>query len=279
MDTALTCLLNLQESWAICRIFKKTNSTAQRALSHSWVSSLSETRASSMLTKDQESTQFCSDNNMSLTRKTSLLASQFCTDTQNLDVASYKTIINPSLHKAFDHYSPISSNIGSDLSTSMIFSSPLETSNTIINAKSTMDVSSMLLNMSSSVLGDISKSTTSEDTTTNFNNNGGLQEHCCSDYYPIPFLREMQATYGNNQYDNNNNNNNSNALVKIPNVNVPRVDEQELETVRSFGFPFSSSSMHFNIGDAWKSNLLWDTSSCPCDVPSSYYSTITKCYT
>ncbi|KAF5479180.1 hypothetical protein F2P56_000027 [Juglans regia] len=28
------------DSWAICRIFKKTNSMAQRALSHSWVSSL-----------------------------------------------------------------------------------------------------------------------------------------------------------------------------------------------------------------------------------------------
>lgn len=27
-----------QDSWAICRIFKKTNSTAHRALSHSWVS-------------------------------------------------------------------------------------------------------------------------------------------------------------------------------------------------------------------------------------------------
>ncbi|XP_042456666.1 putative NAC domain-containing protein 94 [Zingiber officinale] len=32
--------LNLQDSWAICRIFKKTNSVAQRAVSHSnWVSS------------------------------------------------------------------------------------------------------------------------------------------------------------------------------------------------------------------------------------------------
>jgi hypothetical protein len=29
---------NNQDSWAICRIFKKTNSTAQRALSHCWVS-------------------------------------------------------------------------------------------------------------------------------------------------------------------------------------------------------------------------------------------------
>ncbi|PKA50719.1 Protein FEZ [Apostasia shenzhenica] len=30
------------EAWAICRIFKKTNTSAQRALSHSWISSLPE---------------------------------------------------------------------------------------------------------------------------------------------------------------------------------------------------------------------------------------------
>ncbi|XP_061355447.1 putative NAC domain-containing protein 94 [Gastrolobium bilobum] len=252
----------VNESWAICRIFKKTNSTAQRAVSHSWVSSIPETRTSDMLTQNQEITQFCSGN-MPLTKKTSL-ANQFCInncDIQHLttnsstlcplDIASYKSIINPLLYKAFDHL-PIPNN--GDLSTSMIFSSPLETCNT--NAKSTMDISSMLLNMSSSVLGDFSK--TNEDTTTNYG--GGLQEHCNS--YPIPFLREMQATFGN-QYDN--------ALVKVANVNMPRVDDQELETVvPSIGFPF-------NIGDAWKSNLLWDDSSCPCDVPSSY--STTKCYT
>ncbi|KAK7309784.1 hypothetical protein RJT34_06792 [Clitoria ternatea] len=267
------------ESWAICRIFKKTNSTAQRALSHSWVSSLPETtRTSDMLTKEQHSTQFSSAN-MPMTKKTSL-TSQFCYSndltTSNsssssslcpFDVASYKSIINPLLYKAFDHLPPISN--GSDLSTSLLFSSPLETlsNNNITNAKSsTMDVSSMLLNMSSSMLGDLTK--TSEDTSTNF---GGplMQEHCSSSgYYPLPFLREMQATFGNQQYENeNNNNSSSSALVKVANVNVPHGDAQELETVRSVGFPF-------NIGDAWKSNMLWDT----CDVPSSNFST-TKCYT
>ncbi|KAF9591464.1 hypothetical protein IFM89_004162 [Coptis chinensis] len=35
--------LPANDAWAICRIFKKTNSTAQRALSHSWISSLPET--------------------------------------------------------------------------------------------------------------------------------------------------------------------------------------------------------------------------------------------
>ncbi|KAI5437457.1 protein FEZ [Lathyrus oleraceus] len=224
------------ESWAICRIFKKTNSTAQRALSHSWVSSLSETRAS-MLTKNQEINQFCSDN-MSQTKKETLSNNFFANnnDSQNFDVD-----VNPLLHKAFDHHLPISNDY---LNTNLIFSpSQLQTCDN--TSKPTLDVSSMLLNMSSSSM------LCDEVTTTNFN--CGLQEQF-SDY-----SLQLQSTF-DNQYDNN-------ALVKSPyyNVNVPRIDEQEL--------------MHFNIGDAWKSNLLWDTSLCPCDVPSSYYSTTTKCYT
>ncbi|TKY58854.1 FEZ protein [Spatholobus suberectus] len=237
------------ESWAICRIFKKTNATAHRALYHSWVSPLPETTTSDhMLTTVRDGNQFCPAN-MPLTKKTSL-TSQFCTfnhnDTQHLTttsstpcpldvVASYnKPIINPLLYKPLDLL-PISNG---DLSTGLIFSSPLETSTT--SAKSSMDVSSLLLSTSPSVLGEFSK--TSGGITTNF---GGLQEH--SNGYQIPLLRDMQGTIGN--HDDN---------VKIPNVNVPRVDDQQLQTVRSMGFPFT---MPFNIGDAWKSNLLWDTSS------------------
>ncbi|XP_027347729.1 putative NAC domain-containing protein 94 [Abrus precatorius] len=240
------------ESWAICRIFKKTNATAQRALSQPWVSPLPETTTSDhMLTNDRDSNQFCQQN-MPLTKKTSL-TSQFCdvdhNDTQNiatgnsapcpLDVASYnKSIINPLLlYKPLDRL-PISNG---DLSTGFIFSSPLGTSST--GAKSSMDASSLLLSMSTSVLGDFSTKT-SEGTTTNF---GGLLEH--SSGYQTPLLRDMQGTIGNQD---------DNVLVKIPNVNVHRVDDQQqLETLRSIGFP----SMPFNIGDAWKPNLLWDTSS------------------
>ncbi|QCD82492.1 hypothetical protein DEO72_LG2g2831 [Vigna unguiculata] len=114
-----------------------------------------------------------------------------------------------------------------DLSTGLIFSSPVETSTNC--AKSSMDVSSLLMSTS-----------TSEGMCTNF---GGLHEH--SNGYQIPLLREMQGSFGNHD---------DNVLVKIPNVNVPRVADQQSETVRSIGFPFS-------IGDAWKSNALWDTSS------------------
>ncbi|KAK7251889.1 hypothetical protein RIF29_35485 [Crotalaria pallida] len=263
------------DSWAICRIFKKTNATAQRALSHSWVSPLlPETRTSNMLTNDQNSTHFCSAN-MPLTKQASL-PSHFSNINHNdthhlittssstlcpLDVASYnKSIISPLLYKPFDHL-PISNN--GDLSTGLMFSTtPLETSTT--SSKSTMDVSSLLLNMSSSVLGDFSK--TPEGTATNF---GGLQEH--SNGYPMPLLRELQGTIANQDDDDNN------VLVKIPNINVPRVDDQELEKVRSIGIPLTMPN--FNIGEAWKSNLLWDSSSCPCDhVSSSSYPT-TKCYT
>ncbi|KAG5001838.1 hypothetical protein JHK87_022910 [Glycine soja] len=247
------------ESWAICRIFKKTNATAQRALSHSWVSPLPETTTTNsdhMITTDhRDINQFCQAN-MPFTKKTSL-ASQFCTfnhnDTQHsstttsttpcpLDVvASYnKPLMNPlMLYKSLDRL-PFS-NYGDLLTSGLIFSSPLETSTTT-NAKSSMDASSLLLSTSSSVLGEFSKN--SEGIiTTNF---GVLQEH--GNDYQIPLLSDnMQGTFGN--HDDNN------VLVKIPNVNVvPRVGDQQLETVRSIGFPF-------NIGDAWKPNMLWDASS------------------
>ncbi|XP_071731073.1 putative NAC domain-containing protein 94 [Rutidosis leptorrhynchoides] len=47
------------DAWAICRIFKKTNSTAQRAISHSWVSSLTEDRTSEFFS---HSNQFSPEN-------------------------------------------------------------------------------------------------------------------------------------------------------------------------------------------------------------------------
>ncbi|KAK2408413.1 protein FEZ [Trifolium repens] len=230
------------ESWAICRIFKKTNATAQRALSHSWVPPLLETSTSNVLTNDGNQNQFYSSN-MMLTKKP--MINQFCTTTNNhintttsssttlcpLDVTSYndKPIIDPLIYKPL-YRLPISNDQDLNLSTVSLFSSPLETSCN----KTSMDVSSLLLGMSS------------EGTTSNYIN--GLQDHYNNGY---PFMANI-----------------------IPNVNVPHVDEQELETVRSIGFPFT---MPFNIGDAWKSSLVWDTSSCTSDEPSSY--STTKCYT
>ncbi|MED6121647.1 hypothetical protein PIB30_032188 [Stylosanthes scabra] len=255
------------DSWAICRIFKKTNATAQRALSHSWVSSSTlpektTTTHDHMITNDRDHTfQFCSSNMMPTlmaAKKTSSFMSQFCTnystDTQiHQDAASsYKPFINinPLLYKHFDHHHqlpPIISNgdlisNNGGLIPSCTNNTPLENS----TEKPTMDFSSLLLNMSSSVLGDFggktssSSSSSQEGTATTMTSSsfagGGMQEH----YSTIPLLREMH------QGNNNNNNVCSGG------------EEQELEKVGSIvGFPF------MNMGDAWKSNMLWDTSSCP----------------
>ncbi|KAI3722402.1 hypothetical protein L2E82_33440 [Cichorium intybus] len=52
------------DAWAICRIFKKTSSMAQRALSHSWMSSLPEHKSSDLYT---ESNQLSNNNDSRLT--------------------------------------------------------------------------------------------------------------------------------------------------------------------------------------------------------------------
>jgi hypothetical protein len=179
-----------------------------------------------MLTKKPMINQFCTTTNNHINTTTSS-STTLCP----LDVTSYndKPIIDPLIYKPL-YRLPISNDQDLNLSTVSLFSSPLETSCN----KTSMDVSSLLLGMSS------------EGTTSNYIN--GLQDHYNNGY---PFMANI-----------------------IPNVNVPNVDEQELETVRSIGFPFT---MPFNIGDAWKSSLVWDTSSCTSDEPSSY--STTKCYT
>ncbi|XP_054775945.1 protein FEZ [Prosopis cineraria] len=285
------------DSWAICRIFKKTNSTAQRALSHSWVSPFPhhEMNTSEMLTNDEDTSKFCSDQNMSLTKKTSL-PNQFCTTPTNTtttssvlcpldNIASYKPIINPLLlYKPFDQ-SPIISN-NSDL----MFSSPspLEPCSTA-KAATAMDISSMLLSMSSSsfLLGD-HFSTKASSSSEGANNFGGFHQEqyssnntgCSSSSSSIALPVLIQD--GNN------------ALVKMNhpvNVVMPRVlmeEQDQMETGGGSnnnnnnmnGFAALSSVGNLNMHEAWKSNLLWDSSSCPCDhVPPSSYSTTTKCYT
>jgi hypothetical protein len=57
------------DSWAICRIFKKTNSLSmvQKALSHPWISQLPGSMVSELLTQATNINQFCSENNISCT--------------------------------------------------------------------------------------------------------------------------------------------------------------------------------------------------------------------
>lgn len=100
-----------QDSWAICRIFKKTNSLSmvQKALSHPWISELPGGMVSDLLTQQGANfNQFCSEN------ITTPSAIQFCGNTKQeqlhqisnanitnfsvsasaSDIPAYKPIIN-----------------------------------------------------------------------------------------------------------------------------------------------------------------------------------------
>ncbi|KAH7856424.1 hypothetical protein Vadar_001228 [Vaccinium darrowii] len=70
--------ISANDSWAICRIFKKTNSAAQRVISHSWVSSQVAETATSQETLSQQGphSSFTSENT-SVTAKSSSSAIQF----------------------------------------------------------------------------------------------------------------------------------------------------------------------------------------------------------
>ncbi|KAE8663220.1 putative NAC domain-containing protein 94 [Hibiscus syriacus] len=112
------------DSWAICRIFKKTNTTAHRAFSNSWVSPTPETSSVSDMP------------NVPLSGKTSL--------NLNIDLLQTSNGVFPTLD-----FVPITQMSNGDL-TSVITS----LDHTPIASKPAVDVTSMLLNMSSSMLED-----------------------------------------------------------------------------------------------------------------------------
>ncbi|KAJ0037508.1 hypothetical protein Pint_22756 [Pistacia integerrima] len=254
------------DSWAICRIFKKTNSNAQRALSHSWVSPLPETTTTTttdLQAKGSYNTQFSSEN-MLLTAKTAS-SPHFDYINNNIQHSSTPTTTTFSPLDHFVSYKPINPMPNKppqlpvstgDIAINYLFS-PFETPTP---AKCNIDVSSMLLNMSSSpMLGDFGKASECLDFI-------GSQEQC-SGFSTSGLPHEMQVVNMNNNGDNN-------IYVKNQNQNVMHQVEDEWEnSVRSIGFPFS---LPMSMGEGWKPSILWDSSPCPSEMSTSVS---TKCYT
>ncbi|GLU09416.1 hypothetical protein SLE2022_262790 [Rubroshorea leprosula] len=237
MDTTIPA----NDSWAICRIFKKTNSTAQRALSHTWVSPLPETSSTSDMTnKGSDNTQLSSD----LTTKIiSSIQFNHNNDAQQTSSTTFSPL-------DFSYFKPTSHIVGKppqlpmsngDL-TSHIFA-PLETTPP---AKCTVDVTSMLLNMSSSMLGDYSNHSKASESVDIM----GSHEH--SNVFSVGFLHDMHGNINNGVHG-----------------------EDQWEGVRSMGFPFSFPVM--GTGEAWKPNIVWDSSYSPSEMCTSF--STTKCYT
>ncbi|KAK2636222.1 hypothetical protein Ddye_031014 [Dipteronia dyeriana] len=289
------------DSWAICRIFKKTSSTAQRALSHSWVS------AETSNTTSYNNTHFSSDNMSSLTAAktaSSLMPFNFDVNDQiqqssstttsstsffPLDFVSYKPIysqIMPSSKSPHhNHHQLPNISTGDYLSTSFMFS-PFEpsivTSSTPAANKCNIDVSSMLLNMSSSMLGDFSKASDHHD-------------HQCVDFIGDHHVHQSQQQCNNigfssssintlphemhvNNISNNNPDDDHESVLMMKNQNVDQWDDQ---TVRSLGssYPFGYFPMSTVGADiAWKPSSLWDSSSCPTEMSTTTFVSTTECY-
>ncbi|KAF0935210.1 hypothetical protein E2562_031248 [Oryza meyeriana var. granulata] len=145
------------DSWAICRIFKKTNSTAQRALSHSWVSPpLSSTNEAyrAPVSQTTQRSQHISDN-------TSSVMTDVISSTIQFTGSSYLPSIVLSCHNPLGM---IDSNSRPDASIAL--PSPVAEHQTtgILSAippdiPAGMDIASMIFNASSFTLPNIDRMT------------------------------------------------------------------------------------------------------------------------
>ncbi|XP_022878720.1 putative NAC domain-containing protein 94 [Olea europaea var. sylvestris] len=276
------------ESWAICRIFKKANSSTKRAFSHCWdqkdisssfrntlvhegiikdftfsnslcnslgaretISTIPETTTTSDMINPRAFTpdQFITDN-MSLANRTNT-AFHFGFLNNNIEkssIASFSAVEVPPykpINQTNNRPCEVSISNG-NLTPSYTFSSAEPTS------KCTIDASSMLLN---SIYGDFGKNL--ECST--------LQEQC--DSFSTAILHDMQGNMCHGE-------DTSGLIQQIKHCSQQIWDQPDTGLMKDHnvaqldGFPFSFPlSMP---ADAWKSNLLWDSSPCPTEFSTSY---------
>ncbi|KAI3452310.1 hypothetical protein Pfo_008975 [Paulownia fortunei] len=231
------------DSWAICRIFKKTSSMAHRALSHSWAASLSETTSPDAFTYSAHHTQFNSEN-ISSTTENEYQQANFSA----LNIPSYKTIA-----AITGKPSTFTSANGDYFPGNLLFSPTEEVSGT--SNKSTVDLSSMFFNLSPALAGEVCKTSECIDF------EGPQQQF---NGYSVNSSQVMQASI--NAEDEQGGFRKNQSTTNIHNL---------WENIRSMGFPFSLPSA---VPDSWKPNLPWDSPPCPSEISSTTYSA-NKCYT
>ncbi|KAK6913246.1 NAC domain, partial [Dillenia turbinata] len=230
------------DSWAICRIFRKTNSMAQRALSHSWVSSFPE-HTTDILGQSAHCTQFSSENMCCTTECAS--AVQYNNDFPQASTATFSTPDIPS-------YKPINSTVykpslfpvsNDDLPAGFMFSS-LESAPT---KSTTVDVASLLLNLSPALVGEGTKTSDTIDF-------GGSQQQFNG--FSIS-SQDMQENIRTGEDDSG---------LRKNMTTMTHTNSNQWGTMRSIGFPFSLPP-----------NLPWDSPPCPSEISTSF--SVTKCYT
>lgn len=233
--------LSLHESWAICRIFKKTNSLAHRALSHNWIAApLAETSPDVFL-QDAQYAQHSSEN-ISCTIETGSTM-QLCANNDLLPAsnAEFSSLNIPPCKTLYGMvYKPsLLASPNGDISCNSMFSTP-EISGS--ENKCSIDVPSALFNLSPTFLGDVNKASESIDFEGSqqyfnsflVNSSQDMQEGISMENEEPGLRKDQRDSDGNHQWGN----------------------------MRSIGFPFS---------------LSWDSPNCPSEISTTY--TTDKCCT
>lgn len=208
----------LQDSWAICRIFKKTNTMAQRALSHSWVSPLPETTSVCDMFNQGSNVMgsHFSPENISCTTEAAGSAIQVCNNDLQIPTSS------PASFSTLDQYKPITNPTVSKVS--VIPTSLTDFSNNLIFP--TAEVSAMLLNLSPAFTTDIAKITDSIDF-------GGSQQQ---QFNGLPMNLSQHIIEAEDQ------------------LGFRKSQNQQWNNIRSIGFPFNLPPSVSNSGTlSWDS--------------------------
>ncbi|KAI3730772.1 hypothetical protein L1987_61949 [Smallanthus sonchifolius] len=260
------------DAWAICRIFKKASSTAQRTLTHSWVSPILQEPPSSdhnILTQHGIS----SNDLQQYSPITSFSANMDHTATNNI-----------SLYKPFniDQTSPtlininnkppqnsISSSEDLDYSTSYpcLFQEPNYGSKS-----STVDLSSLLVNMPNSIFGDFNKSESLDYITNGLHHDQQQYYNGCCFSVNTLLPVEIQENCVNSTIQDHEGPAGLTTTMKGHTEGVDTHFEDQWGRLSNGGYPFLS--LPLGLQDAWKSSFLCDSSS----EISTGFSTTNKCY-
>ncbi|KAI3816683.1 hypothetical protein L1987_16386 [Smallanthus sonchifolius] len=256
------------DSWAICRIFKKASSTAQRTLSHSWVSPILQETPSVHNILTQHGMSSNDLHHSSITR----FSGHMDHIANNISL-NYKPLnIDPTTPTlATINNKPPQSSISSseELNYSTNYPSLFQEPN-YGSKSSTVDVSSLLVNMPNSIYGCFDKSEGLDYIT-----NGLHHDHqqysngCCFSITNLPV--EMQENCVNGVQDHEGSA--GVTTIKGPKEGVDmRFEDQWAGRSSNGGYPFMT--LPLGLQDAWKSSFLCDSSS---DI-STGFSTTNKCY-
>ncbi|KAM0020098.1 putative transcription factor NAM family [Helianthus debilis subsp. tardiflorus] len=252
--------------WAICRIFKKASTTAQRTLSHSWVSPILQETPSSV--HNILTHQGIYSNDLQHSSITS-----FSGNMDHNNISLYKPFnidpTTPTLTTINNKPPPSSISSSEELNYSTKYPSLLQEPN-YGSKSSTVDVPSLqLVNTPNSIFGSFDKAEGLDYIT-----NGSHHDHqqyyngCCFSITNLPV--EMQENCVNDVQEHVGSA--GMIMMKGPNDGVGTHFEDQWGRSSNGGYPFMS--LPLGLQDAWKSSFLCDSSS----EISSGFSTTSKCY-